>query len=72
MGCGHPVLRVGRWGPLPLLGQREAVALTSISMSHLSLKYYTVPVSAPHDPTCDTVQMAFMPTATQVPGPRTS
>jgi len=50
------------------------VGLTTISMSHLSLKYYIVPVAATkagasHNPTGDVVQFAFMPTATQVPGP---
>ena len=49
------------------------MALTSIGMSHLSLKYYIVPVAAtkagvPYNPTGDTVQFAFMPQATQVPG----
>lgn len=43
-------------------------------MSHLSLKYYIVPVSAsdagvPVNPTSDLVQFAFMPTPTQVPQP---
>ena len=47
---------------------------TTIGMSHLSLKYYIVPVTATkagasYNPTSDTVQFAFMPTATQVPGP---
>jgi hypothetical protein len=49
------------------------VGFTTIGMSHLSLKYYIVPVAAtkagaPYNPTGDTVQFAFMPTATQVPG----
>ena len=45
----------------------------SISVSHLSLQYVSVPLTvttldgAPYDPTGDVVQMAFMPTATQVP-----
>jgi hypothetical protein len=48
------------------------VALTTIGMSHLSLKYYIVPVAvtkggASYNPSSDTVQFAFMPTATQVP-----
>jgi hypothetical protein len=43
-----------------------------IGMSHLSLKYYIVPVTAtkagaPYNPTSDTVQFAFMPTPVQVP-----
>lgn len=47
---------------------------TTIGMSHLSLKYYLVPVTAtqagvPYNPTSDVVQFAFMPTPTQVPGP---
>ena len=47
---------------------------TAIGMSHLSLKYYVVPVAAtaagqPVNPTGDPVQFAFMPTATQVPQP---
>lgn len=50
------------------------MALTTIGMSHLSLKYYIVPVAvskagAAYNPTSDTVQFAFMPTATQVPTP---
>jgi hypothetical protein len=50
------------------------VGYTTIGMSHLSLKYYIVPVSATragsaYNPTGDTVQFAFMPTATQVPTP---
>jgi hypothetical protein len=49
------------------------VGFTTIGMSHLSLKYYIVPVSATkagvaYNPTGDVVQFAFMPTATQVPG----
>jgi hypothetical protein len=49
------------------------VGYNSISVSHLSLQYVSVPLSvttldgAPYNPTGDTVQMAFMPTATQVP-----
>lgn len=44
-----------------------------IGMSHLSTQYYIVPVSATtsgtsYNPTADTVQFAFMPQATQVPG----
>ena len=46
---------------------------SALSMSHLSLQYYLVPVAAtrlgvPYNPTGDTVQFAFMPTPTQVPG----
>lgn len=46
----------------------------TVAISQLSLQYVGVPVKATtlagvaHDPTGDTVQMAFMPTATQVPG----
>lgn len=45
----------------------------SISISQLATQYVYVPVSAtkngaPYNPTSDTVQMAFMPQATQVPG----
>ena len=46
----------------------------SITLSHLSLEYVSVPISATtlagtaYNPTGDTVQMAFMPQATQVPG----
>ena len=48
------------------------MGFTTIGMSHLSLKYYIVPVSAteagePVNPTSDLVQFAFMPTPTQVP-----
>lgn len=45
----------------------------SIAVSHLSLQYICVPVSAQtiagvaHNPTGDTVAMAFMPQVTQVP-----
>lgn len=45
----------------------------SIGMSRLSTQYYLVPVAAStsgtsYNPTGDTVQFAFMPQATQVPG----
>jgi hypothetical protein len=48
------------------------VGWSAIGMSHLSLKYYVVPVAAskagvPYNPTSDTVQFAFMPTPVQVP-----
>jgi hypothetical protein len=49
------------------------VGYNSISLLHLSLEYVSVPVSATtlsgaaYNPTGDTVQMAFMPQATQVP-----
>ena len=45
----------------------------SIAISHLSLQYVNVPVKAltingaAYNPTADTVAMAFMPQATQVP-----
>ena len=50
------------------------MGFTTIGMSHLSLKYYIVPVSAtlagvPVNPTADLLQFAFMPTPTQVPQP---
>ena len=51
------------------------MAYNSITVSHLSLEYVSVPVQAftltgaAYNPTGDTVQMAFMPQATQVPGP---
>lgn|GEM_PF-1699542 len=49
-------------------------ASSQIGQSHLALKYVFIPVSAtrlgvPYNPTADTVQFAFMPTATQVPQP---
>jgi hypothetical protein len=49
------------------------VGYTTIGMNHLSTQYYPVPVAASkagvsYNPTGDTVQMAFMPTPTQVPG----
>jgi len=50
------------------------VGLSTIGISHLSLQYVGIPVKtttlsgAAYNPTSDTVQMAFMPTATQVPG----
>lgn len=45
----------------------------TIGMSHLSTQYVLVPVTATkagvaYNPTGDSVQFAFMPTATQVPG----
>ena len=47
--------------------------LTPGGVSHLSLQYVYLPVAAtvagaPYSPTSDTVQWAFMPTPTQVPG----
>ena len=51
------------------------MAYNSITVSHLSLQYVSVPVAAKtltgasYNPTGDTVQMAFMPQATQVPQP---
>jgi hypothetical protein len=47
--------------------------LSPQDMSHLSVDYVQVPVSAwqagtSYNPTPDTVQWAFMPQATQVPG----
>ena len=47
---------------------------STIGMSHLSLKYYIVPVAAtragvPVNPSADPVQFCFMPTPTQVPQP---
>ena len=47
---------------------------STISISHLSLQYVGIPVKtvtltgAAYNPTSDTVQMAFMPQATQFPG----
>lgn len=49
------------------------MGLGTISISRLSLQYVGIPVKATlltgasYNPTSDTVQMAFMPTATQVP-----
>jgi hypothetical protein len=48
------------------------VGFSAIGMSHLSTQYYLVPVAATkvgvtYNPTGDTVQFAFMPTATAVP-----
>ena|SRR5215469_6472611 len=46
----------------------------SIAVNHLSLQYFGVPVNtvtitgAAYNPTGNTVQMAFMPQATQPPG----
>ena len=44
-----------------------------LGMSQLSTQYYLTPVNptklgVPYNPTGDTVQFAFMPTPTQVPG----
>jgi hypothetical protein len=49
------------------------VGFDTIGMSHLSTQYVLVPVAASklgtsYNPAGDTVQFAFMPTATQVPG----
>jgi hypothetical protein len=49
------------------------VGFDVIGFNHLSTEYVLVPVSAtkngaPYNPTSDTVQFAFMPTATQFPG----
>jgi hypothetical protein len=49
------------------------VGFSAIGMSHLSTKYYLVPIAATrlgvaYNPTGDTVQFSFMPTPTQVPG----
>lgn len=49
------------------------VSFSAIGISHLSTEYVLIPVQATkngiaYDPTGDTVQFAFMPTATQVPG----
>lgn len=49
------------------------MGFSSLSISHLSLEYVSVPLAAftlegePYNPTGDTVQMAFMPQASQVP-----
>ena len=49
------------------------MGFASISIPHLSLQYVGIPVKtttltgALYNPTSDAVQMAFMPTATQVP-----
>jgi hypothetical protein len=49
------------------------VGYSALGMPHLSLQYYLVPIAATrlgvsYDPTGDTVEFAFMPTPTQVPG----
>jgi hypothetical protein len=49
------------------------VGYTTIGISHLALEYVLIPVAATkagisYNPTGDTVQFAFMPTPTQVPG----
>lgn len=46
---------------------------STVGMNHLSTQYLLVPVEATkagavYNPTADTVQFAFMPTPTQVPG----
>ncbi len=49
------------------------MGFSSITIPRLSLQYIGIPVKAstltgaPYNPTADTVQMAFMPTPTQVP-----
>ena len=49
------------------------MGFASISIPHLSLQYIGIPVKATtlagasYNPTADVVQMAFMPSATQVP-----
>lgn len=60
-----------RWDvSVPELGW--AVGYETIILSHLSTEYVLIPVAVTksgvvYDPTADTVQMAFMPTPTQVP-----
>lgn len=49
------------------------MGFNSVSISHLSTQYILVPVNVTqngitYNPTSDTVQFAFMPQATQVPG----
>lgn len=50
------------------------MGFSTLSISQLSLQYVGVPVKAvtlagaSYNPTADVVKMAFMPTATQVPG----
>ena len=49
------------------------MGFSAIGMSQLATLYYLVPVAAmktgaSYNPTSDTVQFAFMPTPTQVPG----
>jgi hypothetical protein len=53
----------------------KPLGYNSIAISHLSLQYLGVPVTAvtlngvPYNPTADLVQMAFLPQATQSPQP---
>jgi hypothetical protein len=61
-----------RWNPGdPLI--RWNVSSNSLTISHLATEYVLVPLAATksgtaYNPTADTVQFAFMPTAVQVPG----
>lgn len=57
---------------LAVPGTEWSVGYEAIILSHLSTEYVLIPVAVtksgvPYDPTGDTVQMAFMPTPTQVP-----
>lgn len=52
---------------------RWDVGFESLIISHLSTEYVNIPVSVTkggqaYNPTSDTVQFAFMPTPTQIPG----
>jgi hypothetical protein len=52
---------------------RWTVGYEAIVLSHLSTEYAIIPVAVnkagiAYNPTSDTVQFAFMPTATQIPG----
>lgn len=65
---GQPITR---WAT-ELTGTEWEVSFSSIVLSHLSTEYVIVPIAAtktglPYNPTGDVVQMAFMPTPTQVP-----
>jgi len=50
-----------------------SVGFEVLLLSHLSLEYVIIPVNVtkagvPYNPTSDTLQFAFMPTPTQIPG----
>lgn len=55
-----------------LVTGRWIVSFSQYTLSHLSTEYILIPVAAtnagvPYNPTSDTVQFAFMPTAVQQP-----
>jgi len=62
-----------RWAVSDPIWTEWTVGFADLEISHLSTEYVLVPIAATtagstYNPTSDTVQFAFMPTPTQVPG----